>query len=343
MFQDETYDFVNGIIISYTINGEQCMTSCVKQNGEFTCKTERYRSANCIPGKQESLQYYTSLYESEKSKCSSLCGKFGYSYTWCFTDDIEEWDYCSPMQTNYGTSSLKPCQGICKRFGGNTAPYQCKVGVLNLPDIVNPKQNDFYDFCSPNPINLTEFIIINNLIKKYTKDSIFLQKLIKPISRQTQLNGVEELASKYENLYPLISSRNHQNNAIKCIEIQAPPLDNHQDELITLLIKAIIRKHHIDDTSKTITENIINLLSTQGFNLTNTINSTTILTNEENIKKFFEKYPEGYITCTIVIAYGNLDSSRIPTGFALRIKHFDDNNVLEYDSGDRYFSNDMNL
>ncbi|KAK9498891.1 hypothetical protein O3M35_003442 [Rhynocoris fuscipes] len=345
------------VLIAYTNKGEKCMTSCEDYSNYKFCYLGwgAHNWDYCTKGTEESLQYYTSLYKGG------------------------DWDYCTDKKGLSAVSMMK-CIGPCKR--NDESEYSCKIGAVNTPDFVVadnpgiPLSKDIYDYCAPDPINFKEFKEISNIILTYTGE--YKTTGFHYCTRTKRLSGnvirtigVDELAARYERLYPS-TAINVQNIAVTSyIETEAPIIPNHYNERITLVVRARIYERHLNNARERIPPYIRNRMTNldalpgdeQGHLLAASLGGPTHDFNflpqtarvnvgfggdsywyriEGDIRRYLRNNPTGYVEWTLVIAYGNLETSRRPTGFGLRFRQYDANGVLVHDSGDCYFSNDPN-
>lgn len=90
-------DIAESFKISYTLGDEiQCMTACVNNGGRSDCFIGYNEKRQCIEGRVEAPLALTHQKEGNIPRCTSICGKYGETYDWCFTGQIggHNWDRC---------------------------------------------------------------------------------------------------------------------------------------------------------------------------------------------------------------------------------------------------------
>lgn len=116
--------------VSTTYKGLPCINDCV--NNKCVIGRSLAKEA-CSAGCNPAPQYHTTQKRSTKEICLSRCGKFGFSYEWCFTSQDGDWDYCSSnTRTSWDrdrtfTYDYGPCATDCTFYGIKFGPpyYLC--------------------------------------------------------------------------------------------------------------------------------------------------------------------------------------------------------------------------
>lgn len=102
--------------ISFTTSRKPCLNDCKNKK----CFTDYSLTEEaCTPGNEIAPVYQTSRTQY-KHNCLSRCGKYGYSYEWCFVSNKnDDWDYCSSetrttWKKGQNTIHYGPCSDECK-------------------------------------------------------------------------------------------------------------------------------------------------------------------------------------------------------------------------------------
>lgn len=351
--------------LGYTENGIQCMTNCVPQGDKHFCWVYWGAWGYCKPnpdGRQ--FLYFTTMERGQKSLCTSMCGRFGEKYDWCFTGEGGSWDYCVKDKN-------KHCRDCSKHSSG----YRCKPGASNI-------YRD-YERCSPDVIVYDIFEqaakSLKNKVGEFQASTGFKTCPARRFPRQYNEDdvrhgiGVEGIAEAYRTTYneTTFNPPPQSNFPVTSVVTMAVPARLPGATVqIPLAITARLRRANANNTREAIPTFVEQQMiemdrhrdDERGHLLAASLGGpshdynfapqTTIVNRNYGGHSFWYEVEQAihatlvedttsHVDWQLVVIYGNILVSRRPIGFGIRFREYDFFNHQIHDSGNMFFSNDI--
>jgi len=249
--------------------------------------------------------------------CVSRCGYFGSNYEWCFTNSkLTRWDYCS--STNNNVLNRNNFIKIERNLKLECSTQNTTLRKIRGVDLLNYGVNDL-----TNVILRNEQTYQNRIINNQDTSITGYSTINAPLgSGNIELTVRIRALIRFRHLQPRTSMPNSLNTLIENLDARNGDERGH-------LIAATLGGNNEP-------YNIVPQYRGTNRRYGSTSHWYTV---ENEIRNFINRDNNNYVSIQIVVLYGNIITSRRPTGFYLQAIFYNGDGTINRDTGNCYFTN----
>ncbi|XP_056423422.1 uncharacterized protein LOC130362613 [Hyla sarda] len=179
----------------YTRYEQACVTDCDKRGDYFLCTDSLNRYDYCSPSFDVTMK-------GEPCRKDHLCGSYGKSYFWCYTDESNNWGYCGKI-----TGDCKNTYHFSHRKKRETEEEVCRVedhGNRRVTVLIayqesrfrQPNRNQFMEASHVINMITASTVFTSSAGTMFTYNSVrldmqgtFMHEGVRYVNLQVQLNG----------------------------------------------------------------------------------------------------------------------------------------------------------